>query len=205
MNGEVVLVPGLWMPAAEMALIARRLARAGYRARSFGYPGRHSLETNIERLARFVRESCDGRAVNFVGHSLGGVLIFDMLAGHPDISSGSVVLVGAPVRGCFAGRRLGARAIGRWMLGACAARWESREASWRRPEPLGVIAGTLPLGLGRALGALPGENDGVVCVEETAVDGMAERVLVREGHSMLAVSGRVSALIERFLQAGRFS
>ena len=121
------------------------------------------------------------------------------------MASGNVVLLGAPVRGCHAGRRLGSRTLGRWMLGACAARWEKREARWQRAERLGVIAGTLPLGLGRALGALPGDNDGVVCVDETTVEGMSDRALVPAGHSMLAVSGRVSALVEHFLGTGRFA
>ena len=201
MTSEVILVPGLWVPAAVMTLLAARLARSGYVTRSFGYHGREPLEANIERLARFV----DGRSVHLVGHSLGGVLIYDMLARHPELASGNVVLLGAPVRGCYVGRRLGSRSLGRWLLGACAARWESCEACWQRPERLGVIAGTLPLGLGRALGALPGDNDGVVCVDETTVEGMSERALVRAGHSMLTVSARVSALVGQFLRQGRFS
>ena len=201
MSEEVVLVSGLWMPAAAMAVVAARLRHAGYRTASFAYSGRQPLEPSIERLARVARERC----AHFVGHSLGGVLVYDMLERHRDIAAGRVVLLGAPVRGCYAGRRLGTRALGRWMLGASAPRWERRVARWERSEPLGVIAGTLPLGLGRALGALPGENDGVVCAEETTVEGMADRVLVREGHSMLALSGRVAALVEHFLRAGRFA
>lgn len=201
MSREVILVPGLWMPAAAMALIARRLAGAGYRTRWFGYSGRQPLEANIERLARFV----DGRPGHLVGHSMGGVLIYDTLRRHPRLASGRVVLLGAPVRGCFAGRRLEANAIGRWMLGASAARWAECDARWERAEPLGIVAGTLPLGLGRALGTLPGDNDGVVRVEETVVDGMTERVLVREPHSMLPVSGRVAGLVQRFLAGGRFA
>lgn len=201
MNSEVVLVPGLWMPALAMACIATRLARAGYTTHCFAYRGRDSLQANIDRLARFI----DGRGLHFVGHSLGGVLIFDLLSRHREIASRGVVLLGAPVRGSLAGRRLGTSAVGRWMLGACAGRWEQCEAAWQRPEPLGVIAGTVPLGLGRALGRLPGENDGVVCVDETTVEGMSERVLVRHGHSMLAVSGRVAALVQQFLATGRFA
>jgi pimeloyl-ACP methyl ester carboxylesterase len=197
---EVVLVPGLWMPAAAMALISARLSRAGFRTQSFAYSGRDPLEPTIERLARLVRE----RSTHFVGHSLGGVLIFDLLGSHREIAAGRVVLLGSPVRGCYAGRRLGTGALGRWLLGACAPRWEKRDARWQRAEALGVIAGTLPLGLGRALGELPGENDGVVCTDETVVEGMSDRVLVREGHSMLAVSGRVAALVAQFLRAGRF-
>ena len=196
-----MLVPGLWMPAAALALLSARLGRAGFRTQSFAYSGRDPLESTIERLARLVRE----RSVHFVGHSLGGVLIFDLLETHRDIAARRVVLLGSPVRGCHAGRRLGAGALGRWMLGACAPRWDARDARWQRPEALGVVAGTLPLGLGRALGTLPGENDGVVRVEETVVEGMAERVLLRQGHSMLAVSGRVAALVTHFLRAGKFA
>jgi pimeloyl-ACP methyl ester carboxylesterase len=198
---DVVLVPGLWMPAALMAPLGARLARAGYRPRRFAYSGRESLEGAMERLAQFTR----GGAPHFVGHSLGGVLIFDTLSRHSGAGAGRIVLIGAPVTGCLAGRRLGAWPVGRWMLGASAARWQRCPASWQRPEPLGVIAGTRALGLGRMLGVLPGENDGVVQVEETTVQGMAERVLVPEGHSMLAVSRRASALVERFLHAGRFA
>jgi hypothetical protein len=108
------------------------------------------------------------------------------------------------VRGCLAGRRLGGAALGRWMLGACRSLWDERPARWSRGAPLGVVAGTLPMGLGHALGGLPGMNDGVVCVEETTVEGMSERALVRRGHSMLIMSGQVGGLVERFLASGRF-
>jgi pimeloyl-ACP methyl ester carboxylesterase len=198
---EVVLVPGLWMPAAIMTPLATRLARAGYRTHRFAYSGRQSLEAAMARLADFAR----GGTPHFVGHSLGGVLVFDMLLRHREASAGRIVLIGAPLTGCLAGRRLGRWRLGRWMLGASRPRWENCAAHWQRPEPLGVIAGTRPFGLGRLLGELPGENDGVVQVGETTAQGMAERVLLGEGHSMLAVSHRASALVERFLRAGRFA
>jgi len=193
------------MPRVAMTLLAARLARAGYRVHSFGYRGRAPLASNIERLARFAREHVDGRPAHFVGHSLGGVLVYDTLSRHPELASGHVVLLGAPVRGCHAGRRLGGAAVGRWLLGACRERWQEHEARWMRREPLGVIAGTLPLGLGRLLGTLPGDNDGVVRVDETGVDGMSDRALVREPHSLLTVSPRVAALTAQFLRSGSFA
>lgn len=201
MKPEVVLVPGLWMPAAEMWLLAARLRRAGYATRCFPFNGREPLATNIERLARYV----DGRCVHFIGHSTGGVLIFDCLRRFPELACGRVVLLGAPVRGCLAGRRLGAAALGRWMLGASLARWNECDAEWRRREALGVVAGTLPLGLGRVLGRLPGENDGVVRVDETKVDGMTGHVRVHEAHSMLPVSSRVASLVRQFIATGCFA
>ena len=198
MKDDVVLVPGLWMPATAMALLAARLP--GLRAHLFAYRGRGPHEANVDALARFAR----GKAF-LIGHSLGGVLILDMLNRHPEIEPQAVVLLGAPVRGCLAGRRLGRGRLGRWMMGACGMLWQERSARWTRAAPLGVVAGTLPVGLGRAFGTLPGVNDGVVCVEETTVDGMSGRELVRRGHSMLIVSGQVAALVRHFLACGKFA
>jgi pimeloyl-ACP methyl ester carboxylesterase len=201
---DVVLAPGLWMPGAAMTLLASRLARAGYFPHVFTYRGRSPLEGNVARFARFVRESLDGRAAHFVGHSLGGVLILETLNARPELPVASAILLGAPVRGCFAGRRFGTARLGRWMMGACGELWQEREAVWKRDAPLGVLAGTVPLGLGRAFGRLPGPNDGVVRVEETTVDGMAARALVAAGHSVLIVSPAVGRQIERFMREGRF-
>lgn len=205
MSRAVVLVHGLWVPSAVMGVLAARLQYAGYAPRLFGYRGRGPFEANVERLAGFVRRTYGAQPVHFVGHSLGGVLVLETLNRHPGIPVASAVLVGAPVRGSLSGRRLAARAFGRWLLGASEPLWAERPARWRRDTPLGVIAGTFTLGLGRALGPLAGPNDGVVCASETAVEGMTERVLVPLEHSALIFSRRVARLIERFLASGRFS
>jgi pimeloyl-ACP methyl ester carboxylesterase len=201
---DVVLVPGLWMPSIAMALFRARLAQAGYAAHVFVYRGRDAVEENVSLLEKFIRARLGARPAHFAGHSLGGTLLLDTLCRHPQLHAASVLLLGAPVRGCLAGRRLARHRFGRWMLGHSAPRWEACEARWRRPEPLGVVAGTLPFGLGRALGALPGENDGVVRVEETIVEGMTARALVHEGHSVLIVSPRVVKLATRFFEQGSF-
>ncbi len=205
MTRQVVLAPGLWMPASAMALLAARLGRAGYTVHMFAYRGRSPFDENVTRFARYAREALGGRPAHFVGHSLGGVLVLDMLNANPALAAASVVLLGAPVRGCLAGRRLASARVGRWMLGACGTLWGEREALWQRNAPLGVVAGTLPLGLGRILGRLPDMNDGVVRVTETAVAGMTARELVPCGHSMLIVSAAVGGLVQRFLASGRFA
>jgi pimeloyl-ACP methyl ester carboxylesterase len=199
MSAELVLAPGLWMPGVAMRVLAARLSQRGYRVHIFDYQGRAPFDANVEALARFTK----GKAF-FVGHSLGGVLVLEMLNRHPEIEAQAVVLLGAPVRGCLTGRRLGAARLGRWMMGACRELWDERPARWTRGAPLGVVAGTTPLGLGRAFGRLPGPNDGVVRVDETQVDGMAGRALVAQGHSMLIVSARVGDLVQRFCRAGTF-
>jgi pimeloyl-ACP methyl ester carboxylesterase len=205
MARDVVLAPGLWMPGAALTLLASRLARAGYTPHVFAYRGRSAIESNVARLARFARTTLDSRPAHFVGHSLGGVLILETLNAHPDLQVASTILLGAPVRGCLSGRRLGAARLGRWMMGASGELWHEREAVWEREAPLGIVAGTVPLGLGRAFGRLPGANDGVVRVDETAVEGMTARVLVPLGHSLLIASAAVGRQMECFMREGRFA
>jgi pimeloyl-ACP methyl ester carboxylesterase len=201
---EAILVHGLWVPAAVMTPLAARLGAAGFSCHLFSYSGRaRPVQAHAERLARFARGV--GPA-HFVGHSLGGLVILEALLGHAQIEAGRVVLLGTPVRGNFAARRLGRHGWGRWFLGSTHALWsEGRAARWTRAEPLGVLAGTLPVGLGRVFGALPGPNDGVVRLEETGVEGARDRVVLRVGHSAMLLSARVAAQVVAFLRDARFS
>ena len=201
---QVILAHGLWVPGVVMKPLAARLERAGYRCHTFAYGGRaRPLEAHVERLARVARAI--GPA-HFVGHSLGGLVVLAALGADPSLAAGRVVLLGTPARGCYSGRRFARHPAGRWLLGESERLWrEEREARWTRSEALGVIAGTLPLGLGRMIGGLPGPNDGVVCVEETTVEGMAERAVLRVSHSAMLLSARVAENVAAFLAHGRFS
>jgi hypothetical protein len=44
----------------------------------------------------------------------------------------------------------------------------------------------------------------LVSLEETDVDGMAERVVLPVGHSAMLVSSRVAASVAAFLEQGKF-
>src|SRR6185503_20149353 len=111
------------MPGAAMAPLAARLARAGYATHVFGYRSRSVLEGNVARCARFARETLGARPAHFVGHSLGGVLLLEMLNAHPEVEVASAVLLGAPACGSLAGRKLGTALLGRWMMGGCFELW----------------------------------------------------------------------------------
>ena len=207
---DVILAHGLWVPGVVMQPLAARLERAGFRCRTFSYMGsKRPLAVHAERLARMAHEA--GPA-HFIGHSLGGLVVLAALNGHPEVEVGRVVLLGTPASGCHAGRRLARYRLGRWFLGQSGELWrerhpagrEGRAARWTRPEALGVLAGSLPFGLGRILGALPGVNDGVVSLEETAVEGMAERAVLPVGHSQMLISARVAEHAAQFLSHGHF-
>lgn len=201
---EVILVHGLWTPRAVLWPLAWRLARRGYLPRLFPYQGRAPFAQNLARLVCFARAS--GRSAHFVGHSLGGILALATLNANPDIAIGALVLIGSPVRGCASARRLARHRVGRWMLGhgespLC----RGGDASWTRREPLGVVAGTRPVGAGRVLGGLPAENDGVVMVSETEVEGRTDGIRLHHGHTSILMSRELAQRVDEFLRDGRFA
>ena len=204
---DVILAHGLWVPGLVMRPLAARLEGAGFRCHHFSYMGAgRPLAVHAERLARMALEVAEKYgAAHFIGHSLGGLVILEALGAHPELATGRVVLLGTPARGCYAGRRLARHHAGRWFLGQSEDLWrEGRTANWTRPEELGVVAGSLPLGLGRLFGALPGVNDGVVALEETSIDGMTERAVLPVGHSAMLISSRVARSVAHFLEQGHF-
>ena len=201
---DVILVHGLWTPAAVLWPLAWRLARRGYAPRLFSYPGRGAFTDNVASFARSARTS--GRAAHVVGHSLGGVLALAALNANLDIALGALVLIAAPARGSTSARRLAAHPFGRWMLGESALPLCGGEsARWERRELLGVIAGTRPLGAGRLLGRLPAANDGVVMRSETEVNGASDKVCLDHGHTGLLMSRELAARVDEFLREGRFA
>jgi pimeloyl-ACP methyl ester carboxylesterase len=200
---DVILTHGLWVPGLVMRPLAARLARAGFRCHIFSYLGAlRPMEAHVERLARLAR---DVGPAHFVGHSLGGMLVLELLMRRAQIAVGRVVLLGTPACGSYAGRRIARHRLGRSIFGHSADRWrEAPAARWTRPEALGIVAGSRPLGLGRLFGRLPGVNDGAVCLEETTVEGMAGRVVLPVGHSQMLVSFSVAAQVAAFLAEGEF-
>lgn len=207
MMRDVVLVHGLWMPGLVMAPLAARLGQSGLNCHLFAYRGRaRPLDVHAGSLLKFAHARAPAGA-HFVGHSLGGLVVLRALKAEPGLRAGRTVLLGAPVRGNEAGRRLSRFRFGRWLLGSSASLWAEEtenNACWTRDEPLGVIAGTRPLGLGPLIARLRGPNDGVVRVEETTVPGMTQRILLPVSHSGMLLSGSVARRVEAFLRLGRF-
>ena len=206
----VVVVHGIFVPSLEMALLVRRLRRAGFDASAFGYHSvRASLDENADRLARALA-SCP-IAPHVVGHSLGGVVALRALARNPGLDVGRVVCLGAPLAGSDVAARLVRTRIGRWALGATLREGvlRSPSADWAGTvlgqREVGVIAGTRAAGAGRLITALATPNDGTVTVRETELPGLRDHLCMRVSHTGLVLSSDVAREVARFLERGAFS
>jgi pimeloyl-ACP methyl ester carboxylesterase len=200
-----IIVHGLWVSGRAMLFLRTRLGHMGYQAVSFSYHSVHDdLSRNAARLFDFAAQVAADK-IHLVGHSLGGLLILQMLRDYRDPRFGRVVLAGSPFQGCHAAEGLSHFALGKNILGKSIQQWFAQE----RPEvakryEIGVISGNRSLGLGRLIPGLANPNDGTITVDETLIPGARDHIVLHVSHTEMVISAHVAKQIHAFLQHGRF-
>ncbi|MFZ0497578.1 MAG: alpha/beta hydrolase [Steroidobacteraceae bacterium] len=205
---HVVYVHGLWMRGGESLLLAQRLLREfGLQVHAFPYSaGTWGMEEITAHLQSFVR-SLDVPAVHFVGHSLGGLVIYRYFERYPQQPPGRAVFLGTP---CLESRAAVQAAQLRFvslLMGPSVADelLRPRERRWTFGRPLGIIAGSQSIGLGQFVAGFEEECDGTVAVSETRLPGAADHIVLPVSHMGMLVSARVARETGSFLRDGRFS
>lgn len=208
---NVVCTHGYWSHAAGMYLIKRRLEREHrMRVLLFSYASvRGSLDANSAALAEFIRAH-GLESTHIIGHSLGGVIALRMLANDPDAPPGRLVCLGSPLCGSRAAGLLNEKVWAERIIGdslqsgvirAAANQWGSHVCVRRE---VGVIAGTLSLGMGKFFAQFDEPNDGTVAVSETRLAGAQDHLILEVNHSGMLVSHEVADQAAAFLECGRF-
>ena len=205
MREAVILVHGVWMNGLEFWRLRRSLEHAGYECHTFKYHvwGKPLAET-AERLHK-VAEGLDAPVVHFVAHSLGGIVLMHLFDEFPFAKEGRVVLLASPVNGSVVARRLNSTAITRWMLGqSVESGLAGNVPAWRGWRDIGTISGSLPLGVGLIVGGPSLPHDGTVSVEETALKGATDSIVLPVSHTGILFSFDVAQQVITFLRAGKF-
>jgi triacylglycerol lipase len=206
----VVLVHGLMSSPRAMRKIHRALDENGYRVLMFKYDSRNrSIRQASEQLGNAIRESIPpgAKAIHFVSHSLGSIVVRYYLAQSPPANLGRFVMIAPPNHGSTWGRILTETVPGFEHILGVAGSEVRYDQGTRLPGPppceFAVIAG----GTGGSKGInplIPGDNDGTVSVSETRLDGMKDHLVVRGQHTLLLFQKKVIDNVVSFLGTGIF-
>ena len=207
-NECVVLVHGLNRGDGSLLLIERLLSAAGYQVVNLDYPSRSAT---IEELGGYLDDAvsaCDDQTVNFITHSLCGILVRGWIRMKDRASLGRVVMLAPPNQGSELVDAMADLALYRFITGPAGQQLGTDEKG--APARLGPVAFDLGVIAGnRSLkpvfsAMIPGEDDGAVSVQSTKVEGMADHIVLPATHTLLMNNPLVIAQAMIFLRTGHF-
>ncbi len=206
----VILLHGLARTDNSMNELERKLGDAGYTVINVHYPSRRHPIAELAQIAipPAVADCGSGSEVNFVTHSLGGILVRQYLLDNNIDMLRHVVMLGPPNQGSEVIDKLGGIPGFNLINGEAGTELGSDAESV--PNTLGpatfdvgIIAGTRSFN--PLLSALiPGDDDGKVSIKSTRLEGMNDHIEMPATHSFMMNNNRVIAQVIYYLQHGMF-
>ena len=209
---DVILLHGLCRTARSMVKMERALAGAGYRVQNVNYPSRTAT---IQKLAddaigpAIAGCQRDGATkIDFVTHSLGGILVRSYLARHSVPLLGRVVMLAPPNQGSEVVDKLGRLFLFKWINGPAGGELGTGTNSVPNQLgpanfPVGIIAGDRSINWINSL-LIPGPDDGKVSVERTKLPGMSDYLVIHTAHPFIMRNREVIRQTIQFLRTGKF-
>lgn len=207
----VVVLHGLGRTYRSMDVMASALAEAGYRVENVGYP---STDFSFEQLLEIVTEAIERCCVHgdvkvdFVTHSLGGILLRAYANEKGADHIGRAVMLSPPSRGSELVDELKDITLFQWIAGPAGQQLGTDPDSV--PSNLGPVNFEVGIITGDATfnplysWLIPGPDDGKVSVDRAKVSGMADFIVLPHSHSFIMNSAEVIRQTLFFLSHGRF-
>jgi pimeloyl-ACP methyl ester carboxylesterase len=205
----VILLHGLGRSDKSVSELRRHFEQAGYLTIAMNYPSlRASLEQNGDYLHQ-VMDSLEGvDKIHLIGFSLGGIVIRQCLSEYDAPKLGRVVFIGSP----HLGAELATRFKDWWAFKAITGPSGQALATApygiapKLPAPkveFGIIAGCRGLDEGYNP-LIPGDDDGLVGLQNTRLPGASDFMTVYTVHTLLLHTPAVFDAAQRFLEEGKF-
>ena len=205
----VITLHGIGRTPFDMWPMARALRREGFAVCNWGYRSRRfGIRELAHQLGEVASSLPDASRIHFVGHSMGGLVARCLLASAPPPAAGRLVMIGSPNRGSIIAEKLGDWRLFRYLFGPAGQdlrrgpRGICTQLGLPRCE-FGIIAGGLQKRWGM-LPFLPGDNDGIVTVDEARLEGAADFLLLPYPHAVMQFFPRTIRNTIHFLRHGRF-
>lgn len=198
----VVLLHGLFATRQSMRKLETRIAEVGYMVLNWGYPTwLRSTEQNVRRFLpqlELLQSDPSVRTINFVTHSMGGILARCALQLGGDTKVKRLVMLAPPSRGSHLTRiSLGPFA---WCLPAIADLSESPSSLPNRLEDASQHAASQV-----EIGVIAASRDFVVPVANTKISSQRDHCVLRTSHFGLPNHETAVRYVLSFLQNGKFS
>jgi len=208
----VVLLHGLARTSSSMNELEQKLTKEGYYVANIDYPSRKKDIVELSEIA--VNEGLskcsenNASPVNFVTHSLGGILVRQYYKNHDPENVNRVVMLGPPNNGSEVVDNLKNAPGFELLNGPAGMQLGTQDKDVPKSLgpvnfELGVIAGTQSINLMLST-FLPNPDDGKVSVESTKVDGMSGFVALPATHPFLMKNDQVIDEVINFLEHGEF-
>ncbi|MBJ7538719.1 alpha/beta hydrolase [Marinomonas sp. C1424] len=186
------------------------LKAEGYTVINYDYPSTRYDITTIakEYLPKAVAQCKPDVTVNFVTHSLGGIVLRKYLSINMLENLGRVVMLGPPNKGSEVVDKLKNIPGFKLINGPAGMQLGTDDSS--APNSLGPV--NYPVGIiaGRSTinpilsQMLPNPDDGKVSVERTKLEGMTDHIVVSVSHPFLMRDKDVIRQVKAFLHEGAF-
>lgn len=211
---NIILLHGLCRTACSMTKMQRALTDAGYTVWNVDYPSRTApiqklADDAIGKALANCRENGADK-IDFVTHSLGGILVRSYLARHTVPELGRVVMLSPPSQGSEVVDKLGCLSLFKWVNGPAGDELGTDKKSvpiklGPAHFPVGVIAGDRSINWINSLFLIPGRDDGKVSVERARLAGVSDFIVIHATHTFIARNHEAIHQTIEFLQAGKFS
>jgi triacylglycerol esterase/lipase EstA (alpha/beta hydrolase family) len=193
-----------------MQEMADDLAARGYHTVNIGYPSRTKpIEELVEGVARKIPKSCKSAPkMNFVGHSMGGLITRAYIEKYKPRNLGRVVMLGTPNHGSEVADFLKNVGLYKTFFGPAGQELVTDQSAFgamfgKVDYELGVIAGDRSADPVSSY-IIPGTDDGRVSVASTKLKGMKDHIVLHVMHMAMPKYDIVISQTAYFLKHGVF-
>lgn len=209
----VILLHGLGRSHYSMSSLEFKLKQYHYIVVNRDYPStQKSIEENANQSIPLMINQClkyHSDHINFVTHSLGGIILQEYLQNHTIPKLSRIVMLGPPNHGSQLADLLHNNRLFKWITGPAGQELTTLKSSvpnqlhLNHPYQIGVIAGNFNfIPLSRFI--FHEDNDGKVAVSSTKITKMTDFIVLPVSHTFMMNNALVQQQILSFLDSGKF-